>query len=58
MRLTIENIKSWKELLDREAEDKMNVCNFSETEEDADWLFEWSGFTPQDVIRDEIQFNR
>ena len=56
MKLTVENIKEWKELLDREAEDRMDVCNFSDTEEDADWLFGWEGFTPQDVVNEEMRF--
>lgn len=54
MKLTVENIKEWKELLDIVALDKMDCVNFSETETDADWLFGWAGFTPDDVVREEM----
>lgn len=56
MKLTVENISQWKELLDREAEDRLDTPNFSETESDEEWLFSWAGFTPEDVINEEISY--
>ena len=54
MRLTVENIKEWKELLDQEALDKLDVDNFSETQTDAEWLEEWSGFHHTDAVDEEM----
>jgi hypothetical protein len=54
MRLTVENIEEWKELLNRAALDKMDIENFSETQTDAEWLDEWSGFHYGDAIAEEM----
>jgi hypothetical protein len=55
MQLTKDNLVQWKEELRREMFEQYGINNYDKTYRDEDWLQDYLGFTPQDVIDGEVE---
>lgn len=57
LKLTKANLQEWKKELDRECIRRKLGYKLSETASDKDWLTDWLGDTPHDVVCDEIYYS-
>lgn len=55
--LSVKNFKLWKKELDKVAEPYLGE-NLSKTRTDIEWLEEFIGCTPSEIVTDEISYSQ
>jgi hypothetical protein len=56
MILTNKNLEKWKALLDKKMKKRYEVESYSDAKKDSEWLEEYTDYTEEDAIADEIQY--